>query len=341
MKLNPQNLQKFIDKPDPSRAAILFYGADTMRVALKRQEYLENLLGPNAEQEMRLTRLTGDEVLKNQSGIFDTIKATGFFPGQRAILVENTPDKASKIIIDCIKAWQPNDAHIVITSGTLKPSSQLRKSFENHEQTVAAPIYDNPMTEMEIKKELSRAKIQIKDPSVIDIVYGLSKDLEPGDFRNTLEKIYLYKFNDKSSLTAKDISACRPISAEANLDDMIYAVADGKTHKINAIFNRLKAQGVQPVTLCLSFQRHFKLLLRLSIYEGTQSEAISNQKPPIFGPRRNIILNQLKLWNVKNLKTALAYFVELDLGLRSISTQSPVEAIAERTLIRVAMLAKR
>jgi hypothetical protein len=37
----------------------------------------------------------------------------------------------------------------------------------------------------------------------------------------------------------------------------------------------------------------------------------------------------------------LAYFVELDLGLRSISTQSPVEAIAERTLIRVAMLAKR
>jgi DNA polymerase-3 subunit delta len=82
-------------------------------------------------------------------------------------------------------------------------------------------------------------------------------------------------------------------------------------------------------------------LLRLSIYEGSRSEAISNQKPPIFGPRRNIILNQLKLWNVSNLKTALAYFVELDLGLRSISTQSPVEAIAERTLIRVAMLAKR
>ena len=341
MKLNPQNLQKFIDKPDPSRAAILFYGTDTMRVALKRQEYLENLLGPNAEQEMRLTRLTNDEVLKNQSGIFDTIKSTGFFPGQRAVLVENTTDKASKIIIDCIKAWKPNDAHIVITSGTLKPSSQLRKNFENHEQILAAPIYDNPMTEMEIKKELSRANIQIMDPSVIDIVYGLSKDLEPGDFRNTLEKIYLYKFNDKSPLSAKDISACRPISAEANLDDMIYAVADGKTHKISSIFNRLKAQGVQPVTLCLSFQRHFKLLLRLSIYEGTQSEAISNQKPPIFGPRRNIILNQLKLWNVKNLKTALAYFVELDIGLRSISTQSPVEAITERTLIRVAMLAKR
>ena len=53
MKLNPRELSKFLDKPDPSLAAVLFYGSDTVRVALKRQEYLENLLGPNAEQEMR------------------------------------------------------------------------------------------------------------------------------------------------------------------------------------------------------------------------------------------------------------------------------------------------
>ena len=51
MKLNPQNLQKLIEKLDPSRAAILFYGADTMRVAWKRQEYLENLVGPNPQRE--------------------------------------------------------------------------------------------------------------------------------------------------------------------------------------------------------------------------------------------------------------------------------------------------
>jgi hypothetical protein len=37
----------------------------------------------------------------------------------------------------------------------------------------------------------------------------------------------------------------------------------------------------------------------------------------------------------------LAYFVELDLGLRSTSNHSPIAAITERTLIRVAMLAKR
>ena len=106
MKLNPRELSKLLEKPDPRLAAVLFYGSDTMRVALKRQEYLENLLGPNAEQEMRLTRFIGDDILKDQTAVFDAVKSVGFFPGQRAVLIENTSDKTSKIIIECLEAWK-------------------------------------------------------------------------------------------------------------------------------------------------------------------------------------------------------------------------------------------
>ena len=320
---------------------ILFYGSDKMRVALKRQEYLENLLGPTAEQEMRLTRLTGDEVIKDHTAAFDAIKSVGF-PGQRAVLIEDGSDRASKIIFDCIEGWQQSDAQIVVTSGQLKPTSQLRKSFEISKITFAAPIYDNPLTEMEIKTELTRAGIQINDPNIMTGLHNLAKELEPGDFRNTLEKIYLYKLNDKSPLTSQDISACSPISAEASLEDIIYTVSVGAASKISHILKRLEAQGVHPVALCLSFQRHFKLLLRLKSHEGSPTEAISNQKPPIFGPRRNAILSQLRLWNGENLKVALACLVELDLNLRSVARSYPALAMTERIfLIRVAMLAKK
>ncbi|NCX69256.1 MAG: DNA polymerase III subunit delta [Rhodobacteraceae bacterium] len=341
MKLNPRELSKLVEKPDPTLAAVLFYGSDTMRVALKRQEYLENLLGPNAEQEMRLTRFIGDDILKDRTAVFDAVKSVGFFPGQRAVLIENTSDKTSKIIIECIEAWNKTDAHIVVTSGLLRPTSQLRKAFETFQNTLAAPIYDNPLTEMEIKTELTRAGIQINDPAIMDALYNLSKELEPGDFRNTLEKIYLYKLSDKSPLTAKDISMCSPISAEANLEEIIHAVSGGNTNKINHILNRLEAQGVQPVTLCLSFQRHFKLLLNLKNHGGTPLEAISSYKPPIFGPKRNAIINQLKLWNEETLKIALSFFVELDLDLRSATNRYPSLAMTERVLIRVAMIARR
>ncbi len=312
MKLNPRELSKLIEKPDPTLAAVLFYGSDTMRVALKRQEYLGNLLGPDAEQEMRLTRFIGDDILKDRTAVFDAVKSVGFFPGQRAVLIENTSDKTSKIIIECIEAWNKTDAHIVVTSGLLRPTSQLRKAFETFQNTIAAPIYDNPLTEMEIKTELTRAGIQMNDPSIMDALCNLSKELEPGDFRNTLEKIYLF-----------------------------HAVSDGKTNKIKHILNRLEAQGVQPVSICISFQRHFKLLLNLKNHVGTPLEAISSYKPPIFGPKRNAIINQLKLWNEETLKIALSFFVELDLDLRSATSLYPSLAITERVLIRVAMIARR
>ena len=341
MKLSPKEIPRFLENPDPSIAAILFYGSDTMRIALKRQEYLENFLGSTAEQEMRLTRLTGDDVLKDHTAAFDAIKSLGFFPGHRAVLIENGADRVTKIIFDCIEAWKQPDAQIVVTSGHLKPTSQLRKSFETSKSTLAVPIYDNPLTEMEIKTELTRAGIQVKDPNIMAALHSLSKGLEPGDFRNTLEKIYLYKLSDKSPLTLQDISACSPISAEASLEDIIYTVSVGAASKISHILNRLEAQGVQPVSLCLSFQRHFKLLLRLKNHEGSPIEAISNQKPPIFGPKRSAILSQLRLWNIETLKVALSCLVELDLNLRSVASNYPALAITERILIRVAMLAKK
>jgi len=341
MKLNPKEIPRFLENPDPTIAAILFYGSDTMRVALKRQEYLENLLGSNAEQEMRLIRLTGDDVLKDHTAAFDAIKSVGFFPGHRAVLIENATERVTKIIFNCIEAWKQPDAQIVVTSGQLKPTSQLRKNFETSKSTLVVPIYDNPLTEIEIKTELTRAGVQIEDPNIMACLNSLSKDLEPGDFRNTLEKIYLYKLSDKSALTLQDISACSPISAEASLEDIIYTVSVGASNKISHILKRLEAQGVQPVALCLSFQRHFKLLLRLKSHKGSPNEAISNQKPPIFGPRRNAILSQLRLWNSENLKVALSCLVELDLDLRSLASNYPALAMTERVLIRVAMLAKK
>ena len=103
-------------------------------------------------------------------------------------MIENTSDKTSKIIIECIEAWNKTDAHIVVTSGLLRPTSQLRKAFETFQNTLAAPIYDNPLTEMEIKTELTRAGIQINDPAIMDALYNLSKELEPGTFVIRLKK---------------------------------------------------------------------------------------------------------------------------------------------------------
>ena len=81
MKLNGRDISALVAKPDDRTPAVLFYGADAMRVALKREEYLKNLLGPNADEEMRLARFSASELKKEPAMLQDALKAQGFFQG--------------------------------------------------------------------------------------------------------------------------------------------------------------------------------------------------------------------------------------------------------------------
>ena len=54
MKLAGDKANNYFSNPNISHTAILIYGADNMRVALRRQELIKALIGDNAEEEMRL-----------------------------------------------------------------------------------------------------------------------------------------------------------------------------------------------------------------------------------------------------------------------------------------------
>ena len=94
MKFAARNLAGFAARPDEKIAAVLLYGEDAMRVALKRQDLLKTYLGPAAEEEMRLTRLAAADLRKDPAALTDAAKAQGFFPGVRAVLAEDAGDNA-------------------------------------------------------------------------------------------------------------------------------------------------------------------------------------------------------------------------------------------------------
>ena len=79
MKLVGDKANNYFTNPDNSHTAILIYGSDTMRVALRRQELLEALLGDNAEEEMRLTCMSGSDLRSDPALLLDGLKANGFF----------------------------------------------------------------------------------------------------------------------------------------------------------------------------------------------------------------------------------------------------------------------
>ena len=335
MKLAPRDQNSFFAKPPSDCRAVLIYGADAMRVALKREALLKALLGENAETEMRLMRHSASELRKDPALLQDGLKAKGFFDGPRAVFIEDATETVAKVIIDGLGAWTTGDATIVITAGALKPTSSLRKTFEGHKSAYAVAIYDNPPTRAEIEAELAQAGLQ-NLPSD-----DLAKILEPGDFRQTLQKIALYKFQDTAPLSAQDIAACAPISNEADLDDLIQVVAEGKPAEIGPTMSRLQSQGVQPVTLVIGLTRHFRTLFTVACDSGGVANGIGKLRPPVFGPRRDQVQRQAGNWGAKKLQHALGILTDLDLQLRSANQTAPAMGIVERAIIRMAMLAKR
>ncbi len=337
MKLNARDAAKFLAKPDTSKAGILLFGPDAMRIALKRQDAVKALVGPDGETEMRLTRIAGAEIRKDPAQLLDAVKAQGFFPGQRVVLIEEATDATAKTFAAALENWQPGDAMMVVTAGQLNARSNLRKTFEGSGSCVAIGIYDDPPSREEIEATLKKSGMGEIAPEAMTDLTNLSRELDPGDFRQTVEKLALYKLNDATPVTPEDIIACAPATTEAALDDAVNFAADGDVSALAPQMHRLAGQGVNPTTLCIGATRHFRQLHAAASSDQGPEAALSRARPPVFGPRRDRMVRQARYWGSPRLEAALKVLVDTDLALRS-SRPVPAMAMVERAFIRIAMM---
>lgn len=340
MKMAGSGAQAYLRKPDPSHTAILIYGADSMRVATARQTVIAALVGKSGEEEMRLTRMPATDLRKDPALLDDAIKAQGFFPGHRVAFVEDATETTAKLLGAAVADWQTGDAQIVVTAGQLTAKSALRKLFEGHRNAMAIGLYDDPPTRDDIVSTVIAAGLAAPSGDILDSLMSLAQTLEPGDFRQTIEKVGLYKIGDSTALTTAEIAACAPQSAEVEVDDILDVVTMGHANALGPVLRNLYAQGVTPVTLCIGATRHFKRLHTVASDPGGASAGIGRLRPPVFGPRRDKIVRQASQWGRDRLERALMALTDVDLQLRS-ADSAPQNALMERTLIRLAMMAGR
>ncbi len=338
MKLTSRDVVSFFDSPPKEITGVLIYGNDPMRVSDKKEQFIRSLLGSNADEEMRLARISRENLKKEPEQAIDLCKTQGFFPGERALLIEDANETISDIIIKAVEAWKDGDAAIVVTAGSLKPSSSLRKLFEQKKNTYSVPIYDNPITKFEVEKIIKESGLKNVTRDGFAQILLLASQLQPGDLKQTVEKLALYKLNDEKSVTYQDIINCAPISNQTDIDEVLNVILAGNEIKVSQILGRLRSQGTLPVTLIIAATRHFKALFSIiSNPEGINAGATA-LRPPIYGPRKLTLINQAQKWGPTKIKTAIKILTATDLQLRSSNQRAPQMALVERLFIRLAML---
>ncbi|MER2507410.1 MAG: DNA polymerase III subunit delta, partial [Amaricoccus sp.] len=107
MKLSGREAARYLATPDPAGTGALLFGADATRVALKRAALVTAMIGPDGAAEMRLTRITGADLRRDPAALEDALKAIGFFPGPRAVLVEEATDGLAPLVATALGGWRP------------------------------------------------------------------------------------------------------------------------------------------------------------------------------------------------------------------------------------------
>lgn len=340
MKLTGRDATRFFDKPDTGGAGALLFGADAMQVSLKRRKLVDAIVGPNAGDEMRLTRLSGQELNRDPAALLDAVKAVGFFPGPRAVLVEGAGDGLAGCLTTTFSEWLPGDAQIVVTAGNLTPRSKLRKLFETSKTVFAIGIYSDPPGREEIVASLRKYGIEQVPHDVMVDLETLARTLDPGGFGQFLEKLALFKRGDSTPLTVRDVVDCAPVQPGAEAQALVNLAADGKADELAREFARLGPQGATATGLSIAAARHFRTLHAAALDPGGPDTALARARPPVFGPRRSRMAAQVRKLGVTKIETALVQIMDAELRLRS-GRPTPGLALVERLFVRISRLNRR
>lgn len=337
MKLSGRDAARFLARPDAGTAGALLYGPDPMRTALKRQALVEALIGPEGAAEMRLTRLPASDLRRDPAALIDALKAIGFFPGPRAVLVEEASDAQGAFIAGALKDWRPGDAALVVTAGALGAGSALRKAFEGSKTAAAIPVYVDPPGREEIEAAAAKAGLASIGREAFADLEALGRALDPGDFAQFLEKLALYKRGDPAPLAPEDVAAVAPVAAEAEADAILDLAAEGRADALAEEMRRIGGGSGAAAGLVIAAGRRFRALHAAACATDGPEAALARARPPVFGPRRARMAAQARALGAERLERALGWIIEADLALRS-SRPPPGLALAERLLVRIAML---
>ena len=334
MKLNGAQAREELKRPDPDRAGLLIFGADAVRVAEARRTVVPALLGPGAEEEMRLSRLAADELRRDPAALQDAMQSAGFFPGPRAVWVEAATDGLADVIGAALDAHRPGDGAVIATAGQLPAKSKLRKLFEGHRSAAAIALYDDPPGRAEVEAALAGEGLAA-DRDAMAALLALALDGGPAGLRQAVEKLALYRHGQDGAATAADIAAIAPAPAEPETDAILAAVTEGDSAALARLMRRLPARSGRPTGLMIAALRHFRTLHAVSV------SGAGSLRPPLFGPRKAAAERAARQWGARRLEDAVAILLETDLALRSAGARAPAMPVAERALVRLAALARR
>ena len=286
-------IEKFKNKTN----YFLFYGENDGQ----KQDVIQANFGQFTKENTY--KYSEKDVIENKQIFFENIYSKSFFENVKLILISDVSDKILNLIKEIIPS-NIDDVVIILIAKRLDKKSKLRNYFEKEESVLIVPFYeDTSQTLLSIaKKILFENKINLSSENINLIIERSQGDRI--NLKNELQKIINLSQNNKK-LELEDILKLTNLNGNYSAGELVdNCLSKNKKRALN-ILNENIPSGEDNILILRTFLNKLKRLrkLRLNLDQNSNIDQVINSfKPPIFWKDKNIIKQQIKIWELNDIE---------------------------------------
>ena len=258
-------------------------------------------------------RYTEKEIITNKEIFFESICSKSFFENEKLILISDVTDKTLNIIEEVIETKIEDEVFILLAK-KLEKKSKIRNFFEKNERTLTVPFYEDTSQTLATiaRKILYVNKINLSQENLNLIVERAQGNRI--NLKNELQKIINLSQNNKK-LELEDILKLTNLSENYSAGELVDNCLSKDKKKTLNILNENIPSSEDNILILRTFLSKLKRLrkLRLNLNENNNIDQVINSfKPPIFWKDKNIIKQQIKIWELDDIESFIEDLIKTE-----------------------------
>jgi len=328
MKLAPQRVAAFLQKPGDVRV-VLLYGDDAGMVR-HRAESLVRAVAGSLDDPFLVAELQGNEVGQMAAEAV-SVPLTG---GRRVVRLREASDAALAGVQSVLASRA--EALVVLEGPGMPARSKLRALLDAAPDGVAIGCYPEEGRALEetIRHVLHDARVGI-DPEATSWLAG-QLGADQVATHAELEKLALFA-GPGGRVDLDTAMHCVGDAAGLSLDDAVFAATVGDVATADRALEQAMAEGTASVGVLRAALMHLQRLYRARLLMDTgmsAGDATKAARPPVFFRRVGAFTRALNLWSSPSLEAAMAGLSQAERNCKR--TGAPDHTLARHAILTLA-----
>ena len=277
-----------------------------------------------------------NDIIQDTENFQNNILNKSFFDNKKLIIISRITEKILKIIEEIIDK-NFDDIWIILKSSMLEKKSKIRNFFEKDKRVICIPVYEDTFQALDTitKNFIKENNINLSQQIVNFIIERAKGDRI--NLKNELNKLKYFSKN-KKKIELEEILKLTNLAENYDISELVNNSLAQNVKKTLHILNENNFASEDCIIVVKIYLAKLKRLLKIKIEiikNNNIEKVISSYKPPIFWKEKEIVKQQVKIWDCHKIENLIINTNELEYQIKknpSTSTLLLANFIIEKTL---------